>query len=99
MRETSALLERLKERFESIDERADRRSVGMRSRDSFLSHFSERMNRLENMVNVSEMNAFRRLPKMRTGIDPWGSMGTWSVMKDLVYLDWLAEQEIEEEPE
>lgn len=101
MREGSALLERLEKRFQSIDSRADRRSVGMRDRDSFLGHFSERMGRLENLVQVPEMSAFRRLPKMGTRFDPWGSMGGWSVINDLTYLEWMAEQEqqVEEEPE
>ena len=97
MREGSALLERLEKRFESIDNRADRRSVGMRQRDSFLSHFSERMKELQNLVQVPEMSAFRRLPKVGRSFDPWGNIGGWSVLQDLVYLDWLEEQEIEEE--
>ena len=101
MREGSALLERLEKRFQSIDSRADRRSVGMRDRDSFLGHFSERIGSLENLVQIPEMSAFRRLPKMGTRFDPWGSMGGWSVINDLTYLEWIAEQEqqVEEETE
>ena len=97
MREGSALLERLEKRFESIDSRADRRSVGMRLRDSFLSQFSDRMKQLERLVQVPEMSAFRRLPKSGRAFDPWGNMGGWSVVQDLTYLEWLAEQEVEEE--
>lgn len=99
MREGSALLERLEKRFQSIDSRADRRSVGMRDRDSFLGHFSERMGRLENLVQIPEMSAFRRLPKMGARFDPWGNMGGWSVINDLTYLEWMAEQEQQVEEE
>ena len=97
MREGSALLERLEKRFDAIDSRADRRSVGMRQRDSFLSHFSDRMKELQNLVQIPEMSAFRRLPKVGKSFDPWGNMGGWSVLQDLVYLEWLEEQEIEDE--
>jgi hypothetical protein len=55
------------------------------------------MNRLEKLVQIPEMSAFRRYPTMRSKMDPWGSMGGWSIVQDLVYLDWLAEQEEEEE--
>ena len=97
MREGSALLERLERRFESVENRADRRSEGMRKRDSFLSHFSDRMRELESLVQVPEMSAFRRLPKIGKSFDPWGNMGGWSAIQDLVYLDWIEEQEEEEE--
>ena len=95
MRQSSALLERLDKRFQSIDDRADRRSVGMRERDGFLSQFADRMTRLENLVEVPEMSAFRRLPRRRSAFDPWGSMGNWSALSDLTYLQWMAEQEEE----
>jgi hypothetical protein len=95
MRQSSALLDRLDKRFQSIDERADRRSVGMRERDGFLSQFNERMKRLENLVEIPEMSAFGRLPKRRSAFDPWGSMGNWSALGDLTYLEWMAEQEQE----
>ena len=97
MREGSALLERLEKRFESVDNRADRRSEGMRQRDSFLSHFSNRMKELEKLVKVPEMSALSRLPQIGKSFDPWGHMGGWSVLGDLVYLDWIEEQEEEEE--
>ena len=58
MREGSSLLDRLQKRFESVDSRADRRSIGMRERDSFLSHFSERMKKLEASFS-SEINELR----------------------------------------
>ena len=69
----------------------------MRQRDSFLSHFSDRMKELESLVQVPEMSAFRRLPRIGKSFDPWGNMGGWSVLGDLVYLDWVEEQEVEEE--
>ncbi len=97
MREGSALLDRLEKRFDKIDSRADRRSRGMKERDSFLGHFSSRMKELESMVQVPEMSAFRRLPKVGSRFDPWGNMGGWSVIKDLTYLEWLNEQDFEEE--
>ncbi len=99
MREGSALLDRLEKRFDKIDSRADRRSRGMRARDSFLGHFSERMRELESLVQVPEMSAFRRLPKVGSRFDPWGNIGGWSVIKDLTYLEWLNEQDIEVEQE
>ena len=97
MREGSALLERLEKRFEAIDNRADRRSIGIRERDSFLGHFADRMQRLKGLVQIPEMSAFKRLPKEGSRFDPWGNMGGWSVIQDLTYLKWLDEQELEEE--
>ena len=97
MREGSALLERLEKRFESIDDRADRRSVGMRERDSFLSHFSDRMKGLESLVQV---------PRCLLSVDcpNWGILlihgAIWVdglCFKIWFILEWLAEQEIEEE--
>ncbi len=99
MREGSSLLDRLQKRFESVDSRADRRSMGMRERDSFLSQFSERMKQLERLVQVPDMSAFRRLPKRGHSFDPWGNVGGWSVLQDLIYLDWVEEEEMEEEEE
>ena len=81
----------MEKRFESVDNRADARKDAS---ERLLSQcFSDRMKELENQYKFLDSG----FPSFAEGAPILGNMGGWSVLGDLVYLDWIEEQEAEDE--